>query len=170
MNPSGDKQRRTKLARAILEVIDPTSCVYVDVHSDVAETPRIRGEFFASQWREMADALLESSASSSCAARDTVIDECRDAAHDAIHHAVERMDLCAFVKGHVDEALVALKCAPVPESGQINAAGQEESSEEAVVKPAQDAARTPAPAAPTPQGTPRTNGSRKSAPCVGSSW
>ncbi len=42
--------------------------------------------------------------------------------------------------------------APLPESEATkNAAGQEESSEVAVVESAQDAARTPAPAAPTPR-------------------
>ena len=59
------------------------------------------------------DELAESGGPSE---REAAIDECRDAAHDAIHHAIERMDLCAFVKGHVDEALLALKNA-APQGG-----------------------------------------------------
>lgn len=57
--------------------------------------------------------------------REAAIDECRDAAHDAIHHAIERMDLCAFVKGHVDEALLALKNAAPQERSQPVGKGAE---------------------------------------------
>lgn len=111
---------------------------------------------------EVAELERQASASSSCAARDAALEEAAricdryaggkwaaykigngpDRANSHAEGESDGADECA-------KLIRAMKGAPVPESGQINAAGQEESSEVAVVKPAQDAARTPAPAAPT---------------------